>query len=417
MPDRVVAPLQPVAGNAERTVLVLGASVSQLPAIRKAQELGLRVLAVDGDADAIGFGEANVSEAIDFSDVAAVVDAARRHSIDGVVAISTDRAVPVAAAVSEALGLSGIGLAAARVMTDKGLMRTRLGEAGIPQPAFALLSAGGDVAEALARVGAPAVIKPVDSGGQRGLFRVETAEELAAALPRSLEHSRMGLAIVERFVAGSELNVMAIVSRGTPHVLTISDRLRPEGRGFGVGWAHLYPSSLSRHLIDRSTNVAREAISALGLQNGIAFPQLLVSGEDVLVVEVAARIAAGQMADLVRYGAGIDLLEVAFAQALGERLKPELLKPKFTQPLAIRFLTARPGPLPVGRLVSVNGLERVLAAPGVIDAGLYLRLGELIKPVQVDADRRGYVIATGATATKALALADEAAGRLKVEVE
>ena len=409
--------LRPGLGNAERTVLVLGASVSQLPAIRKARALGLRVLALDGDADAIGFGEADFSEAIDFSDLAAVVDAARRHSIDGIVAISTDRAVPVAAAVSEALGLSGIGLAAASVMTDKGLMRLRLGEAGIPQPAFALLSEGDDVVEALARVGAPAVVKPVDSGGQRGLFRIETPEELAEALPRSLEHSRAGRAIVERFVSGCELNVMAIVSEGTAHVLTVSDRLRPEGRGFGVGWAHLYPSLLSHHLVERSAEVACEAISALGLQNGIAFPQLLVSGEDVLVVEVAARIAAGQMADLVRYGAGIDLLEVAFAQALGEPLKPELLKPRFTQPLAIRFLTARPGPLPTGRLVSVNGLDQVLDSPGVIDAGIYLQLGELINPVQVDADRRGYVIATAATPTEALALADDAAGRLKVEVE
>jgi hypothetical protein len=52
-----------------------------------------------------------------------------------------------------------------------------------------------------------------------------------------------------------------------------------------------------------------------------------------------------------------------------------------------------------------------------MDAGIYLQLGELIKPVQVDADRRGYVIATGATPTEALALADEGAGRLNVEVE
>lgn len=417
LPDFASIALGTDTGESERTVLILGASVSQLPAIRKARALGLRVVTVDGDQDAIGFAEADVSEAIDFSDVEAVIDTARRHQVDGIVAISTDRAVPVAAAVSEALGLSGVGMAAARVMTDKGSMRVCLAEAGLPQPRFALLSADDDAAAALAHVGTPAVIKPVDSGGQRGLFRIETAEELVAALPKSLDHSRTGRAIVEEFIAGSELNVMAVVSEGTPHVLTLSDRLRPEGRGFGVGWAHLYPSLLPQHLIDRSADVARNAISALGLKDGIAFPQLLVSGDDILVVEVAARIAAGQMADLVRYGAGIDLLGVAFAQALGEPLQPELLEPRFTRPVAIRFLTARPGPLPTGRLVSVAGLDEVLAAPGVIDGGLYLQLGEQIKPVQVDADRRGYVIATGANATEALAYADAATGRLKVVVE
>ncbi len=391
--------------------------MSQLPAIRQARALGLRVVAVDGDPYAIAFAEADVAEVIDFSDVDAVVAAARRHRVDGVVAISTDRAVPIAAAVAEALGLSGAHSAAAALMTNKALMRRCLAEAGIAQPRFALLGASDDPAHALEQVGTPAVVKPVDSGGQRGLFLIETADELAEALPRSLAYSRAGLAIVERFVRGSELNVMVIVSDGTPHVLTLSDRLRPEGPGFGVGWAHLFPSLLPQPLLARAADVAREAIRALGLTEGIAFPQLLVTDNDVLVVEVAARIAAGQMADLVRYGVGIDLLKVAFAQALGEPVKPELLEPRFTRPLAIRFLTASPGPLPTGRLLAVTGLDQVLASPGVIDAGLYLQLGEMIRPVQVDADRRGYIIASGSTPTEALAFADDAAEGLKVDVE
>ena len=40
-----------------------------------------------------------------------------------------------------------------------------------------------------------------------------------------------------------------------------------------------------------------------------------------------------------------------------------------------------------------------------------------IGPLQVDADRRGYVVATAATARRALELADAAARKLHVEVE
>jgi biotin carboxylase len=415
--EAAAASRRPKRDESARTILFLGASVSQLPAIRKARALGLRTVAVDGDPDAVAFAEVDVAETIDFSDVDAVVASARRQGVDGVVAISTDRAVPVAAAVSEALGLPGVDATAAQRMTHKGMMRQRLAEAGIPQPRFTLAGTSDDPASVLAKVGAPAVVKPVDSGGQRGVFFVETAEQLAEALPRSLEFTRVGLAIVERFVPGSELNVMAIVAEGTPYVLTLSDRLRPNGPGFGVGWAHLFPCRFPAVLCERAADVARGAITALGLQDGIAFPQLMVTEDDVLVVEVAARIAAGQMADLVRYGIGIDLVEVAFAQALGNPLRPELVTPRFAQPLAIRFLTADPGPLPKGRLLSVAGLDRVLEAPGVIDAGLYLQPGELINSVQVDADRRGYVIATGTTPAKALELADQAIWRLKVEVE
>jgi hypothetical protein len=47
---------------------------------------------------------------------------------------------------------------------------------------------------------------------------------------------------------------------------------------------------------------------------------------------------------------------------------------------------------------------------------LYIELGETIRAVQVDADRRGYVIATAGNAEDALDLARQAAHHLRVEV-
>lgn len=400
------------------TLLVLGASVSQLPAIRRAREAGHRVVAVDADSTAVGLGAADVAVVLDFSDVERVVETAGRHRVDGVLAVSTDRAVPVAAAVAERLRLPGIGTEVARAMTDKAAMRVRLAAAGLPQPPFAVVAAPAEAEAAFAAVGAPAVLKPVDSGGQRGLARVATAAALAAALPRALAHSRSHRAILEREVEGAELNGIVVVRGGEPTLVLLSDRLRPHGRGFGVGWIHLFPSSLPAAALARAGEVAVEAVRALGLRDGIGFPQLLVDGGGrAWVVEVAARIPAGQMRDVVRLGVGVELLDVAFRQALGEPVPDELVRPRFARPLACRFLTARPGPLPVGRVVGVGGLERVRASPGVLEAGLYLQPGETIRPVRVDADRRGYVIATGPDPARALAAADAAAQQLVVVTE
>jgi len=399
-------------------LLFLGASVSQLAATRQARATGLTVVAVDADGDAVGFAEADYAEVVDFSDVDAVVDIARRHKVDGVVAISTDRAVPVAAAVAERLGLPGIGTGVALAMTDKATMRTRLQAHGIPQPEFAILDSLADVPRAVAHVGFPAVLKPVDSGGQRGLYRVESLGELRAHLPDALAPSRSGRAIVERHVEGSELNAILVVRDGRPQVVTLSDRLRPPGVGFGVGWIHLYPSRLQRESLAAAEQVACAAVEALGLRNGIAFPQLLVDGHGgVVLVEIAARIPAGQMADVVRHGTGIDLVDLAFRFALGQEIPDALVEPRFVQPLACRFFTAQPGVLPTGRVISVDGLDDVRAARGVVQAGSYIEPGETIRPVRVDADRRGYVIATALDPARALELADDAQRLLSVRVE
>lgn len=400
------------------TVLFVGAGRHQRRAILRVRELGGRVVAVDRNPDAPGLAEADVAEPVDFTDVAGVTEVARRHEVDGVLTVSADRAVPVVAAVAEALGLPGIGTRTAHLMTHKIAMRRTLADAGVPQPRFAAARDLASARAAVDAVGLPAVLKPADSGGQRGIFYIESADDVDAHLHAAFAESPTGEAILEGFHDGLELNGIVIARGGEAVLLTLSDRLRPPGIGFGVGWTHVYPASIYGDTQVEAERVAVHAVHALGLRDGIAFPQLIVDDDgSVRVVEVAARIPGGQMADLVRHAVGVDLVEVALRQALGEAVPDELVLPRFAQPLAIRFLTAQPGPLPAGKVKRIGSLEPVLAASGVVQADTYLQVGETIRPVRLDGDRRGYVIATAGTSVEALARAEAAAKLLEVEVE
>lgn len=373
--------------------------------------------AVDRNPEAPGLRVAEIAEVVDFMAIDEVVEVARRAEAAGVLTVSADRAVPVVAAVAEELGLPGIGRETAHLLTHKLAMRTALGVHGLPQPPFAPIASEQDIDAALATVGLPAVLKPVDSGGQRAVFRIESRPELERDLPEALAESPTGEAILEAFVEGVELNGIVIARNGEPVLLTLSDRLRPPGIGFGVGWIHVYPPSVNGDQLVRSEQVAVESVRALGLRDAIAFPQLIASPDGgVVVVEVAARIPGGQMADLVRHAVGVDLVEVALRQALGEEVPDAIALPRFRQPLAVRFFTAQPGPLPTGEVVRIGSLEPVLSAEGVVQADTYLQIGETIRPVRRDGDRRGYVIAVADTPGEALTRAENAARRLEVEV-
>jgi biotin carboxylase len=401
-----------------KTVLFVGAGRHQRRAIEQASARGLRVVAVDRNPDALGFRAADVTEAVDFTDLDAVTEIAGRHRVDGVLTVSADRAVPVVAAVAERLGLPGIGTKTAHLMTHKIEMRRTLAEAGVPQPRFAAARNLAEGRLAVQTVRLPAVLKPADSGGQRGLFQLTAPDDIDAHLHAALAESARREAIVETFTPGIEMNGIVIARGGRAHLATLSDRLRPPGIGFGVGWIHVYPASIYGDQLELAEHLAVQSVHALGLRDGIAFPQLIASPDGgVVVVEVAARIPGGQMADLVRHAVGIDLVEVALLQALGEPVPDELALPQFQQPLAIWFLTAEPGPLPTGRVVHVGALDRVLSAEGVVQAETYLQVGETIRPVRLDGDRRGYVIAVADTSVEALERAERAARLLEVEVE
>jgi biotin carboxylase len=400
------------------TVLFIAAGRHQRRAIERARELGLRVAAVDRNPDAPGLAAADARHVVDFSDTAALLETIDGEALDGVLTVASDRAVPVVAAVAEARGLAGIGCATAHLMTHKVAMRRALAEAGVPQPRFAALRILSERHRAAAEVGFPAVLKPADSGGQRGIFRVDSLDDIEAHLHEALTASRTGEAILEEYVDGKELNGIVIARGGNATTLTLSDRLRPPGIGFGVGWTHVYPSTVYGDQLEACERIAARAVRTLGLETGVAFPQLIATREGrVVLVECGARIPGGQMADLVWHAVGVDLVEVALRMALGEAVGDELVTPVRHQPLAIRFFTAAPGPLPTGRVVRVGSLDPVLAAPGVVQAESYMQPGELIRPVRLDGDRRGYVIALADTNLEALERARRAAALVEVEVE
>ena len=92
------------------------------------------------------------------------------------------------------------------------------------------------------------------------------------------------------------------------------------------------------------------------------------------------------------------------------------VRPRVSQPVAIRYLTASPGQLPTGRVQRVGALAPALSAAGVVEAETYLSPGDVVRPLRTAADRYGHVIAIGPTTVEALDNADHAAGLVGVEV-
>ena len=217
--------------------------------------------------------------------------------------------MPIVAAVAEALGLPGIGAETAHAMTHKIAMRYRLADAGVPQPRFAAARTLHEARVAAETVGYPAVLKPADSAGQRGIFLLERPDDLDAHLHSALSASTAGEAILESFHEGLEVNTLLVASGGRVRLITASDRLRPDGRGFGVALAHLYPSTVYGDTLAEVERVAVATVHALGLRNGVAYPAAARLERRRARDRGGGARAGGQMDEVPRHGVGIDLVE------------------------------------------------------------------------------------------------------------
>lgn len=71
-----------------KKIMILGASILQLPAIKKAKEMGLEVVVVDMNPDAVSFQTEGIEkEIISTIDIPEIVKAAKRHVIFAVIAL------------------------------------------------------------------------------------------------------------------------------------------------------------------------------------------------------------------------------------------------------------------------------------------------------------------------------------------
>ena len=158
--------------------LCLGAGINQVRAIQQAKAKGYKVIVSDYLSDAPGLQWADHAERVSTFDVDANIEVARKYQIDGVFALGTDQPVYTAACVADALGISHmITPWTALRATNKKYMKQIFVDNRIPccQHIYIHKDETSDyekLTNKLAGLSLPLVIKPIDSQGQRGIYKI-----------------------------------------------------------------------------------------------------------------------------------------------------------------------------------------------------------------------------------------------------
>jgi len=395
-----------------KRLLVLGAGPAQLGLLAAARARDLYIIALDRDPSAPGFRYADRRAIVSTEDESGIERLASAERVDGLIAPGIDWPVAIAARVAERLGLPHpISAETAALSTSKLRQRERFLEAGVPQPAFQVCSGATEATSAAQKIGFPCVVKAPDRQGQRGLTLVRSAGEVEAAVRVALDASRTATLLVEEHVGGRELTVNAFSSGGRFHPLTVTDRLTALLPAFGVALTHVWPSELEPTEIGAAVEAAGSAATALGIDEGPSYTQVLIGPDGVRVGELAARLGGGHDAELCRVALGVDLNGAALSAALGEEIPATALRPVAQVGGAcVRFLVPPPG-----ELRAVSGVEEAFALDGIRGIRIYRRRGHRFGEFRRGADRAGAILAIGDSREEALERAAAAEETIRFE--
>lgn len=389
-----------------KKLLIVGASILQLPAIKKAKEMGLYVAVADFNPQAVGIPYADKFFNASTIDIDAICNVAKEFNPNGIMTLATDMPMRSIAAATSLLGLPGISMDTAIKSTDKGEMIKAFKEHGVESPWFYIIEKEEQLHEVMPMIEYPCILKPTDNAGSRGVMLVNSEEELMEAYQYSVSQSRGGWVILEEYMTGPEVSVEVMVVDGEPHVLQVTDKLTT-GAPFFVEMGHSQPSMLPAEDVERIKDLACRAVKSVEINCGPSHVEIKLTPTGPKMVELGARMGGDCITThLVPLSTGVDMIKATIDISLG--LAPNIT-PTLQKGSAIRFLEA-----PQGVISSINGIEEARNVGGVQEVSLTKSVGDEVTEIQSSLDRCGFVIAQCDTATEAIGVCEKARKQISI---
>ncbi len=253
---------------------------------------------------------------------------ARTETIDRIVPLD-DFDLEMAAFLREHLRAPGMGETTVRYFRDKLAMRMRAGEAGIAVPEFVHILNHARIREYTERVPPPWVLKPRMYAGAVGIKKIESTEQLWAAIDALGDEQSYYL--LERYVPGDIFHVDSMVYEREVRYAVASGYGRPP-----MDVAH-WGGVFTSRILERGSEIERSllalnkrVLAALGLVRGVSHTEY-IQGRDgrLYFLETAARVGGAHIADLVEAATGLNLwAEWARIEIAGGDGKYEVAPPR-----------------------------------------------------------------------------------------
>ena len=301
--------------------ILLGAGVDAVPIIQIIKAMGHRVLVVDADKQALGLTFADDHRVASCYDAKETLEALFGLRPIGVLCAGVD-APGVQQAVANTFRLIGPA-GAAYACRNKVVMHNRLATAGIR---VSPMTTDMNNAALVANRDGWVVVKPIDSRGARGVFRVQVRDahdfwQAAAAFSAS----HIGV-MAQQWVDGQQLSTESLVQGGKVLWTSIAERNYARLEEFAphviedgsdIPWLPMFDSNglWPEAQVD---DTLQQCVDAIGLVNGTLKGDLVWSGV-VHVIEVAPRLSGGGFCSVLTPAAwGVPFVELAAKIAMGE---------------------------------------------------------------------------------------------------
>ncbi len=318
---------------------VIGASSESIYTIGKARELGLEVVALDGDPKAPGLEIADKSFVVDIRDAQKVFDILDDNKPDVVLPVPIGRYLTTTGAVNDKYGLCGVSYDAASVCTDKYEFHRLLSEKNLRNVELYMISAGDEGVEPdELNLVYPVVVKPRFGSGSRGVQIYNTPEDLKrdflSELPFEEDYC------IEGFVDGPEYGVDGVFLEGRFNLILLRGKknTKPPYREC-VGYYSIIKTQDNQEFFDKVCKLMQQAGEIIGFKNNLIHADIIKDSKgNPFIIETSARPSGHNLHNLFTpMASGVDEVVEFVKYALPQLGQESCFIPSVGKNMIIRY--------------------------------------------------------------------------------
>ncbi len=278
--------------------------------------------------------------------------------------------IMLAAELREQFGVDGLTVEQARRFRDKEAMKQALDTAGIRTPRHIAADSVAGCWDAAERIGYPIILKPIAGAGSADTYRVETADQLRAVLPR-LRH--VPTVSVEEFVDGEEYTFDTITIDGEISYYNVAwYRPRPLVARSNE-W--ISPQVIALRDVDDADlaggiKMGFDVIQALGFGTGFTHMEWYRKADgEVVFGEIGGRPPGAHQVDQMKYACDFDVFRAWGSAVTAGKLDAEIerrynVATIYKRAHGIGRITRIEGAAELGRRFGEHVVWDTLLAPG-----------------------------------------------------
>lgn len=362
----------------DKTLLVLGAGLDQIPGILKAKEMGCYIICLDGNKNAEAkkycdeFHEVSIKHIEQLDNF---IENSLAKKVDGVIAFGVD--IPyVISYIADKLGINyTIPLLSAKLSEDKYSSKEFMQKHNISIPKYKLVNSFDDIDSFIKEFGFPIILKPIDNSASRGISLIDSYACIDEYYDYALKESLKKKVIIEKYLKGPQISTESFVINGKVHNIGFADRNYEDMERFlpniienGGDLPSIFMKEKHKIQVEKYLMIIAKE---LNIKNGIIKGDIVIHEDELYIIEFALRLSGGNFSTIeIPASTGVDFIKIAIKLHLNEKIDTKLLEVRKEENICLRYKFLED--IKLGKVKSIQNI----ADYKCITSSIFLHVGD-----------------------------------------